>query len=54
MAYLAPIRHTVDALLLSLHRRYLERAIDGPFDPVKSIEIDRVITEQERISEGGE
>lgn len=46
------IRHTVDAMLLSLRRRYLERQTDALFNLAVSVELDAVVIEQEQIKEG--
>lgn len=49
MADIIPIRHTVDAMLLYLRRRYLEQQIGKPFDLAVSLELDGVIEEQEQL-----
>lgn len=45
------IRGVVEMVMLSLRRRYLERQIDGPFNPAISRDLDAVIAEQERLTE---
>lgn len=49
-----PIKNIVTVMMLSLRRRYLEHFIDGPFKPTILAELDAVITEQERLTEGSE
>ena len=44
---MTPIRTIVDAMMLVLRRRYLERQIDGPFDPILSLELDAMMVEEE-------
>jgi len=44
-----PIRDIVAMMMLSLRRRYLEHYIDGPFRADISVELDAVITAQERL-----
>lgn len=46
---MTPIREIVDAMILSLRRRYLERQTDGPFNAEVSRELDAVIVEQEEL-----
>lgn len=49
MVDVAPIRGIVDAMMMSLRRRYLERQIGRPFDAVVSLELDKAIVEQEQL-----
>jgi hypothetical protein len=46
-----PIRGIIDAMMLSLRRRYLERHLDGPYNDSVSRELDAAVSEQERIIE---
>lgn len=44
---MTPIRDIIPAILRALRRRYLEHAIDGPYDDAVSRELDRMIVEDE-------
>ena len=48
MAEVTPIKPLISALLISLRRRSLERAVDGPYDDTVSRELDQVIVEMDR------
>jgi hypothetical protein len=45
---MTPIRDVVATVMLCLRRRYLERQIDGPFDPILSLELDAMIAKEEK------
>lgn len=49
--HLTPLRDIVTVLMLSLRRRHLERQVDAPFDAQVSIELDKVIAEQEQLTQ---
>ena len=44
---MTPLRPLVTAFMLALRRRHIERHIDGPFDPILSLELDAMIVEEE-------
>lgn len=44
---MTPIRNIIPAVLCAIRRRYLEHALDGPYDDAVSRELDRMIVEEE-------
>lgn len=48
---MTPLRDLVTVMMLSLRCHHLERQVDAPFDAHVSIELDKVIAEQEQFTQ---